>query len=446
MNYNNNRNLSRSNNNNRRPNQTKSAARPQVRRRKKKPGISVFGYRLAVFLVFFIIIGGISGGIFIYSLTRITPPPDIIYTVYYTQLKDGREEQSKFNITLARGLGFANNTHYFPITAVMDQLDLTLAGDDSEFSFIRLKYNEHIRLISGSATAYINGAAHYLSSPPVTDGLGGVYVPLAFMESLFENFTAVFDGENPQAAIAIEIGVSSGPCVNTQKAAPLAPVKESPEFGSAPAVFISDISGYEIYFNPPAKTRDEYIILINGVNPLAQLDYVPPDLTDLVDTRKDGRATQQLRFYPAKALEAFLAEARANGMNNITVTSAYRSYEFQNQLFRDEAARLRPTYGDDAESVAATSVARPGHSEHQSGLGVDMHTINTGAAQEFGNTPEGRWLAENAHYFGFILRYPADKTEITGVKYEPWHFRYVGRQHAARMYELGLCLEEYLAR
>jgi D-alanyl-D-alanine carboxypeptidase len=72
-----------------------------------------------------------------------------------------------------------------------------------------------------------------------------------------------------------------------------------------------------------------------------------------------------------------------------------------------------------------------------------MHTISTGAAQEFGNTPEGAWLAANAHYFGFILRYPADKTEITGIIYEPWHFRYIGRRHATRMFELGLCLEEY---
>jgi len=95
-----------------------------------------------------------------------------------------------------------------------------------------------------------------------------------------------------------------------------------------------------------------------------------------------------------------------------------------------------------SEEAAAVSVARPGQSEHQSGLGVDMHNA-AAANQNFGETPDGIWLAENAHHFGFILRYPADKTDITGIKYEPWHFRYVGRRVAAIIYAGGLCLEEY---
>ncbi|MFR5864844.1 MAG: D-alanyl-D-alanine carboxypeptidase family protein [Acutalibacteraceae bacterium] len=84
-------------------------------------------------------------------------------------------------------------------------------------------------------------------------------------------------------------------------------------------------------------------------------------------------------------------------------------------------------------------------SEHQSGLCVDMHNLPS-ANISFGETAQAKWLAENAHRFGFILRFPADKTDITGVQYEPWHFRFVGREAATEIYEQGLCLEEYLGQ
>ena len=426
------------------PGQINQTRRPaaSAQKRRKKSGLSVYGYRIAVFLVFFAAISGISAGIFFFTLTRISPPPDIVYAVNYTSFKTGKETPEKFNISLAYETGFANRTHYFPITAVMEQLDLTLTGDKNEFSLIRLKYGEYIKFAEGGAAADINGETYRLPAPFIISG-DTVYAPLDFMQAVFLNFSYAPD-ENIQNRINVFIADSAGPCMRVQKTAAIEAVAESPEWGTAPITLTADLSAYEQYFNPPADTRGEYIALMNHTNPLDPPDYIPPDLTDLADTRKDGRNTQQLRFYPAMALEAFLIEARANGMKEITVTSAYRSYAYQNQLFNEEAARLRPAYGDEAETIAAYSVMPPGHSEHQSGLGVDMHTISTGAAQEFGNTPEGRWLAENAHQFGFILRYPAEKTDITGVKYEPWHFRYVGRQHAVQIYERGVCLEEYL--
>ena len=81
-----------------------------------------------------------------------------------------------------------------------------------------------------------------------------------------------------------------------------------------------------------------------------------------------------------------------------------------------------------------------GASEHQTGLTMDVNYLE----QEFGNTPEGKWLAKNAHKFGFIIRYPKDKEKQTGIDWEPWHIRYVGRYHAEQMYKLNMCLEEYL--
>ena len=98
----------------------------------------------------------------------------------------------------------------------------------------------------------------------------------------------------------------------------------------------------------------------------------------------------------------------------------------------------------EAEAKAATVVTYPGSSEHQSGLCVDMHNLSA-ASQTFGSTPAAKWLASNAHRFGFILRFPQGKDDITGYMWEPWHFRFVGVHYATEIYESGLCFEEYLA-
>ncbi|MBE6642277.1 MAG: D-alanyl-D-alanine carboxypeptidase family protein [Ruminococcaceae bacterium] len=228
-----------------------------------------------------------------------------------------------------------------------------------------------------------------------------------------------------------------------------------PELLAPVPEFTADLTAYEMYMNPTGEHRDAYLILVNSKNPLPA-DYVPPNLTDVKSTRKDGRKTQQLQFYAAKALEALMLEADACGMVRtntpsgypLSVMSAYRTYEYQHQLFYDTylVAEMKKGYSrEEAEKIVETYSARPGTSEHQAGLCVDMHTL-PGADQSFQYQPEAKWLAENCHKFGFILRFPEDKMEITGgIIYEPWHFRYVGRYHATRMKELGMCLEEYVA-
>ena len=103
---------------------------------------------------------------------------------------------------------------------------------------------------------------------------------------------------------------------------------------------------------------------------------------------------------------------------------------------------------EEAVANVKTYSCAPGTSEHQSTLAFDL-VVTTypsrfdSLIQEFGETEAGIWLAENCHKFGYILRFPKDKEDITGIIYEPWHFRFVGRYHATRMHELGMCLEEY---
>ncbi|MDD6800816.1 MAG: M15 family metallopeptidase [Firmicutes bacterium] len=205
--------------------------------------------------------------------------------------------------------------------------------------------------------------------------------------------------------------------------------------------FKSDLSAYEEYMNPTDDS--EYLILINTENTLDST-YKPNDLTALVDTRQDGRAVQYMRKNAAMAMEAMCIEARACGCKNLSVTSAYRSYEYQKQLFDNRVNQYLATMPyDEAYKKAATINAIPGTSEHQSGLCADIHNISTGANVSFADTAEGAWLAENSWKFGFILRYPKDKTELTGITFEPWHFRYVGRKAAYEIWSNGWCLEEY---
>lgn len=203
--------------------------------------------------------------------------------------------------------------------------------------------------------------------------------------------------------------------------------------------FIADLSEYEMYMNP--QDRDEYLTLINDKNLLSS-GYVASDLVDVIDTRRD-RAKQKMRLYAAKALEALFIEMRANGYNDVSVTSGYRSYDYQTTLLNNEIASLRPTYGENARAEALKAVALPGASEHQSGLCIDMHNLPA-ASTAFASQDAYKWLYANCAEFGFILRYPKDKTDITGIMFEPWHYRYVGRYHARKIMDSGLCLEEYV--
>lgn len=205
-----------------------------------------------------------------------------------------------------------------------------------------------------------------------------------------------------------------------------------------------DITPYLQYIAP--ENKYEYVFLVNPQNTLGK-DYEPDDLTDCGHTRKDGRATQKLRKNAAESLKAFLSEAKEYGFDDITVTSAYRSYSYQDYLFnmyfkRDWATGKYKTKAE-CEKHTLTYSTKPGTSEHQSGLCLDMHNLPA-ATDAFGGTEEADWLEENCYRFGFILRYPKDTMDITGIKYEPWHFRYVGREAATEIHKLRITLDEYV--
>lgn len=187
------------------------------------------------------------------------------------------------------------------------------------------------------------------------------------------------------------------------------------------------------------KDGDYLLALVTRYTTLG--DYEPSDLRQIPAEMIRPEQRQWQYYLRAEALEhllLLLEDARGAGME-LFINSAYRSYKTQDQLFRDYASRH-------GEEKANTFSARPGQSEHQLGTAVDFNSPASYMGQDFGNTPEGRWLAENAHRYGFALSYPEGATEITGYIYEPWHFRYIGVEAAAAWKESGMVLCEFLEK
>ena len=189
--------------------------------------------------------------------------------------------------------------------------------------------------------------------------------------------------------------------------------------------------------NEEEKEKPWYLVLVNSKNPMEE-GYVP-ELTELEsEYYVDSRI--------AKAAKKMLRDAEEAGLH-VLICSAYRSVERQEQVF-DESLKERLKQGMtywDAFADNRLSVAEPGTSEHALGLALDLISnqyTELDEGQE--NTKEAIWLKENCHKYGFILRYPPEKTDITGIIYEPWHYRYVGVEDATKIMELGITLEEYL--
>jgi zinc D-Ala-D-Ala carboxypeptidase len=180
-------------------------------------------------------------------------------------------------------------------------------------------------------------------------------------------------------------------------------------------------------------------VAVNKKHPLNPIDYAPSDLTvPSVPLRVPGNESMQLRGVSATALEQMFAGAKASGLN-LMIASGYRSYNYQVGLYNGYVQ-------SEGQAVADTQSARPGYSEHQTGLAVDIEPTgrNCELGQCFADTPEGKWLAANAYKYGFILRYTPDKVAITGYESEPWHFRYVGNELAGQMHSSNITtLEEF---
>ncbi len=186
------------------------------------------------------------------------------------------------------------------------------------------------------------------------------------------------------------------------------------------------------FYTQPAEIASpgDPLVLVNKYRALSP-DYAP-DLVRLGSAYGSGALT-------AEAAEAFrhMADAARNEGISLRSVSAYRSYATQSSIYSRYVSQ-------NGRSLADTFSARPGYSEHQTGLALDINTASTSA--HFENTREYAWLIDNCAQYGFLLRYPAEKEAVTGYRFEPWHYRYVGPEIARICMDQGLTFEEYIAR
>lgn len=177
-------------------------------------------------------------------------------------------------------------------------------------------------------------------------------------------------------------------------------------------------------------------VVADKLRPLQPLDFYP---SDLVTANVSYSANATMRAEAAKALERMFAVAEHEGAGGMMVQNAFRPYDTQVWVYAGHVERL-------GQARADIGSARPGHSEHQTGLSADIMPANgqCGVTECFAETSQGIWLAENAWRFGYHLRYPEGKTEVTGYAFEPWHYRYVGVALSTELQLQGiLTLEEF---
>lgn len=191
--------------------------------------------------------------------------------------------------------------------------------------------------------------------------------------------------------------------------------------------------------NKQSIEEQEYLQLEWNLTLVNQDNKIPENyninLESIDEYRKfDSRAINYLK--------AMLNDMKKDGIKDIWVQSAYRSIEKQTEIYNnkvEEYMQLGKTK-EQAKSLTEETINKPGYSEHNLGLSLDFNYVN----KDFEKTKAFSWLKQNAENYGFILRYSKEKENITKVKYEPWHWRYVGKEHAKKINELNMCLEEYI--
>lgn len=262
-------------------------------------------------------------------------------------------------------------------------------------------------------------------------------------------------------------------CINLKPEEPETTGKEQPTVPQNPTHYYEDaVYVYQAEVDEDVLLTgldEEYLRLANKVYILGG-SFAPASLSSLTCPTYNGKDVE-LETRTAYALYEMLKEMRHDGVTDVFVTSGYRSYAYQKSLnnyyvqqeskgFSTNAYTyfgadyIQKNYIDkglssltsaDVEAVVRSYSAAPGTSEHQTGLCLDFITSTmSGLDVTFEDTAAFDWLAENAYKFGFIMRYPKGKEGITGYTYEPWHYRFVGREAATDIYFSGLTLEEYL--
>lgn len=269
----------------------------------------------------------------------------------------------------------------------------------------------------------------WASALAATVGVSAVLAALAFNPALASSpLTAA--SSTVAALTAAEPGPapSASPAEGDALSAPadsIGPIQASPgtyDAGPAPEVSVDPWSIHSI------DEADSVWVVVSKARPLDPIDYVPADLV---------RVSGADMVPEAAAAMAEMREAAADAGAGFALSNGYRPYSEQRYIYNGYVAELGQTLADRGS-------LRPGYSEHQTGLAADAYQSSTCRIKTcFGQEAAGQWIAEHGHEYGFIVRYPEGKDHITGIRYEPWHVRYVGIDLATALVESGQAMEEF---
>ncbi|HEY0247296.1 MAG TPA: M15 family metallopeptidase [Gryllotalpicola sp.] len=254
-------------------------------------------------------------------------------------------------------------------------------------------------------------------------------------------FVLLLAGCTPEAARPVRTADASGGGPTTVRLAPGGSARATPPASASPAPPADATptpTSTPAFDKTANSTTDPHSlwVVVNKKHALTPVDYAP---TDLVYPPAPNINGQPLRKPAADALAAMFAAGKSEQGLSFSIQSGYRSYSVQVAVYNQSVA-------SNGQAVADNLTARPGTSEHQTGLAVDISAVPAqySLQEAFSTTPHAKWLAANAWRFGFLLRYPSDKVAVTGYSFEPWHFRYLGVPLATELHNTHVeTLEEF---
>ena len=424
--------------------------------RRKRARKIFYGRAMISLVIFAMLLVATTIGLTMHFLsTPDAAPSSVVYTFGGKSVREASEDTA-----------FREGKMYVCFNDVADYIGLYVTGDVNSMKFIFPEDDsietgsegaseESVVFMTDSRTVIINSRTVTL---PAESFLYGeeIWVSTEFLNEYVSGLDVTLDGKTVKVARVVdEINTTDEETVYLDVSLKLKdedPVASDTDgsggSGSAadePIEFLTDLSSYEEFMDP--ENADEYLILVNNTSTV-DASYAPTDLVNIVNTRQDGRETQLMRYCAEMALEALFIEMKEAGYTDVSVMSGYRAYTTQeylhNNYISNEMAKDPSLTWDEAKAIVLTYSAEPGTSEHQTGLCVDMHNLPS-ADVSFANKEAYTWLCNNAWKFGYVLRFPEGKTDVTGISFEPWHWRFVGRSNAKAMRDGGMCLEEYVA-
>lgn len=351
-----------------------------------------------------------------------------------------------------------NGIIYIDLREIADYTSMITSGSKSRIQ-ITSDNGTYLLFENESEYVYINGGCTRIAAERMSDGKkvsavayvdkDSCLIPLSFLSKVVSEDSIIVGYHEKSQTIYVkpkyivydnilENKVMKDVLFITDNFKVTIPESERPVYQYTYAI---DVSNYL------ESITTENLLLANKSNPLGK-NYEPGNLVALeCPTTRSGL---KLQNDAAVALYAMMLEMEAAGITETYVTSAYRDYAYQYKTYWGyvEKEKIKDGYitQEEAERRASEYSARPGESEHQTGLCFDFITESMAGNLNvaFEKTEAFAWLKTNAYKYGFIIRYPKDKVDITGYQYEPWHYRFVGRQAASEIYFSGVCLEEYL--